>query len=190
VFRLGVIQELFQQLRLDEVPDPVRDQEGNVIITATRVQRQLLRTAKSVLGLAARVDDLPELGELIRISHEGRAIGWRNFFYNANNMQRLFTSAQNGLAFPVAFAVSVRAIYPPRTVGDPYMISCRSSRVTDGKKQYYLSPTIWIRNAAIAEMIREQGTYLVLAQPDSLKLNKSYYNLHITLSSRHQICRY
>ncbi|CUX58290.1 hypothetical protein AGR13a_Lc30100 [Agrobacterium genomosp. 13 str. CFBP 6927] len=65
-----------------------------------------------------------------------------------------------------------------------------SSRVTDGEKQYYLSPSIWIKNAAIAEMLREQGTYLVLAQPDSLKPNKNYYNLHVTLSSKHQICRY
>lgn len=70
------------------------------------------------------------------------------------------------------------------------MISCQGTRVSDDRSESYFSPTLWIKDAAIAAALVEQGTYLILAQPDSLKQNKGYHNLHVTISSRHQICRY
>lgn len=190
VFRLGIVGEVLRQLKYGEVPDPIRDGAGNIAITATRVQRQLLRTAKSVLGLAARVDNLPDLGNLVRITNDGNEIRWRDFFYKPDDMQRLFSFAQTPMAFPVAFAIRVRAVYPPTPSQESYMISCQGTRVSDDRSESYFSPTLWIKDAAIAAALVEQGTYLILAQPDSLKQNKGYHNLHVTISSRHQICRY
>lgn len=190
VFRLGVVGEALRQLKHGQLPDPIRDGGGNITITATRVQRQLLRTAKSVLGLAARVDDLPELGNLISLTNNGNEIRWRDFFYKTDSMQRLFSFVQNPVAFPIAFEIRVRAVYPPRHNEDNYMISCEATRATHRGSDCHFSPTLWIRDAAIAATLAEQGSYLILAQPDSLRQNKGYHNLHVTISSRHQICRY
>lgn len=189
VFRLGVVGDALRRMQNGQLPDPIQDGAGNITITATRVQRQLLRTAKSVLGLASRIRDLPELASLVRISNNEIEIRWRDFFYDTDSMQRLFTFAQNSHGFPIAFAVRIRAVYPPTPTRNSYMIACHGSQVLQGEQASFFSPTLWVSDPAIANgLVPDQG-YLILGLPTAVRRNGGYHNMNVTINSNHQICR-
>lgn len=190
VFRLDIIGNALNQLRNGQLPQPIRDMAGNVSITAERVQTQSLRTAKSVLGLAARIEELPELANLIRIRNRDDEIRWRDFFYRDNAMQRLLAAAVNGIAFPVAIAVRVRMVVPPDAERGTYMISCHGTWMQVGDRRLHFSPTLRTSDPACGRAFTVGDWFLVFAKPGNLNQRDQFCNLNISIDSPHQISRY
>lgn len=169
-FRLNIMFDGLRDLRRIIIADQdvAGQHEGVETVAGVRTFTPYLRKAKAVLALLARLGDLAELRDAIRISYGGAKLAWHDFFYGPGELERLYErlrvlQVREKPFHPVAVVVCPKDVR--HTLRDA-VVNCRSGLVrAESGGGVRIIPRLACRPSHLSRSLADQRWSLVCAIP-------------------------